>query len=101
VVPAPIGAESLNVHHGRILLADNAQSFAEAVLLVLRDENLQCGHEPVAAELAKQYDWAVIGGKFRPALKIISGQFSAPEKVHASEVKFGGYGFYSTGSESS
>jgi len=52
--PAPIGAENLNGHHGRTLLADNAQSFAEAVLLVLRDENLQCGHERVAAELAKQ-----------------------------------------------
>jgi len=26
----------------------------KAVLLVLRDENLQCGHARVAAELAKQ-----------------------------------------------
>ena len=38
VVSTTVGAEGLDVHHGRdILLADDPRSFAQAVIMLLRD----------------------------------------------------------------
>ncbi len=75
VVSTSVGAEGLDVHHGRdIVLADAPQSFADAVVTLLRDENLRNKYERAAAELAAQYDWSVIGDKFGRVLELIRAQ---------------------------
>src|SRR5205823_2804195 len=75
VVSTSVGAEGLDVHHGRdIVLADAPQSFADAVVTLVRDENLRNKYERAAAELAAQYDWSVIGDKFGRVLELIRAQ---------------------------
>jgi glycosyltransferase involved in cell wall biosynthesis len=77
VVSTSVGAEGLDVHHGRdIVLADTQQSFADAVVTLLRDENLRNKYERAAAALAAQYDWSVIGEKFGRVLEMVSGRTS-------------------------
>jgi glycosyltransferase involved in cell wall biosynthesis len=74
VISTSIGAEGLDVHHGRdIVLADNPGSFSDAVITLLSDENLRTKYEHAAAELATQYDWSVIGDKFGHTLELITG----------------------------
>jgi glycosyltransferase involved in cell wall biosynthesis len=84
VVSTSVGAEGLDVHHGRdIVLADAPQAFAAAVVTLLCDTNLRCKYEKAAAELAAQYDWSVIGGKFGRTLELIRDQFQASEQAQA------------------
>lgn len=84
VVSTSIGAEGLDVHPGRdIVLADNPQAFADAVLTLLRDEDLRRNYEKAAAELAQQYDWSIIGEKFGRTLELIRDQFVVPEPAPA------------------
>ena len=87
VVSTSVGAEGLDVRHGRdIILADDPQSFADAVLTLLRDDNLRQKYEHAAAGRAAQYDWSVIGEKFGHVLEMVCGQFqqAALEKAHAN-----------------
>jgi len=83
VVSTSVGAEGLEVHHGRdIILADDPKSFADSVSTLLRDENLRQKYERAAAQLAAQYDWAVIGDKFGHTLEVISGQLAGtPQRL--------------------
>jgi glycosyltransferase involved in cell wall biosynthesis len=75
VVSTPVGAEGLDVHHGHdIVLADNPQSFAEAVSLFLQDRQLRSRFERAAAELAAQYNWPAIGTKFAQVLAAVAGR---------------------------
>ena len=82
VVSTSVGAEGLDVHHGRdIVLADHPRSFSDAVITLLSDDNLRAKYERAAAELARQYDWSVIGEKFGHTLEIITAsarQVSSP-----------------------
>jgi len=86
VVSTSVGAEGLDVRHGRdIILADDPRAFADAVLTLLRDENMRQKYQHAAAARAAQYDWSVIGENFGHVLEFICGQFhAAPEKAHAS-----------------
>ena len=69
VVSTSIGAEGLSVHHGRdILLADNPQDFAQAVVQVLTDQNFRRNLELNAAATASKYDWPAIGQFFYDVL---------------------------------
>src|SRR5213079_1348419 len=53
VVSTSVGAEGLDVHHGKdIVLADDAMSFSESMVTLLRDEPLRRGYEQSAAALA-------------------------------------------------
>lgn len=83
VVSTSVGAEGLDVHHGRdIVLADTQQSFAHAVVTLLKDENLRNKYERAAAELATQYDWSVIGDKFARVLELIrTHEVSKPDAM--------------------
>ena len=62
IVSTPIGALGLDVQSGReLLLAAEAASFAEAVLLLLRDPNQRTRLAVQAqAVVQTQYDWSVI-----------------------------------------
>ncbi len=46
VVSTTVGAEGLDVHHGRdIILADDARAFSQAVIMLLRDRDLRRRYE--------------------------------------------------------
>jgi polysaccharide biosynthesis protein PslH len=66
VVSTSIGCEGLDARDGvNILIRDTAEGFAEAVLQVLRDEQLREGLGSAARDTAVNlYDWDVIGRSF-------------------------------------
>jgi glycosyltransferase involved in cell wall biosynthesis len=73
VVSTTVGAEGLDVHHGRdIILADDARSFAQAVIMLLRDPELRRRYEKAAAETAARYDWPAIGERFSEVLQSVA-----------------------------
>jgi glycosyltransferase involved in cell wall biosynthesis len=73
VVSTTVGAEGLDVHHGRdIILADDALSFAQAVIMLLRDPELRRRYEKAAAETAARYDWPAIGERFSEVLQSVA-----------------------------
>jgi polysaccharide biosynthesis protein PslH len=60
-VSTGLGAEGLDVRHGRdILLADDPRQFAEYVIRLLCDEETRRQYEAAAAATAQKYDWSVI-----------------------------------------
>jgi glycosyltransferase involved in cell wall biosynthesis len=70
VVSTTIGAEGLEVEHERdILLADDAKSFSDSIIMLLQDEELRRRFERAAAELAAQHDWSVVIKRFEEALE--------------------------------
>jgi glycosyltransferase involved in cell wall biosynthesis len=69
VVSTTVGAEGLDVTHGRdILLADDARSFAQSIILLLKDRELRRRYELAAAETAARYDWPAVGECFSQVL---------------------------------
>lgn len=66
VISTSKGAEGLDVRHGEhLLLADNAQSFAQYTLRLLRDPALGQRLSAQARQLMEQrYDWSSIGQQF-------------------------------------
>lgn len=69
VVSTTIGAEGLDVQHGRdILLADDVWGFADEVVSLLRDAEKRRRLERAASELAARYDWKVIARRFEETL---------------------------------
>ncbi|MGA9041758.1 MAG: glycosyltransferase family 4 protein [Terriglobales bacterium] len=76
VVSTSVGAEGLEVHHGRdIMLADNPGNFAEAIVMFLQDRELRSRYEHAAAELAAQFGWPAIGDKFGKVLGAVAGVY--------------------------
>ncbi|MBV9573204.1 MAG: glycosyltransferase [Acidobacteriales bacterium] len=69
-VSTTVGAEGLDVQHERdILLADDPDHFANAIVNLLRDENLRRRYEGAAAMTARKYDWSVITQRFVEVLE--------------------------------
>jgi glycosyltransferase involved in cell wall biosynthesis len=61
VVSTTVGAEGLAIHPGEnILIADDAASFAESVLRLLRDASLRKQIAEGGKRLAHEYDWMEI-----------------------------------------
>jgi glycosyltransferase involved in cell wall biosynthesis len=89
MVSTSIGAEGLDVQHGRdLLLADNAGGFATGILHLLRDPALRRRYEDAAAKLAAQYDWSHIARRFAEVLQIASHESSdQPRAATASAVR--------------
>ena len=72
VVSTTVGAEGLDVHHGRdIMLADDTRSFAQAVIMLLRDRELRRRYEKAAAETAARCNWPAIGERFSEVLRTV------------------------------
>ncbi len=85
VVSTSVGAEGLDVHHGKdIVLADDATTFAESVVTLLRDEPLRRGYEQSSAALAVQYDWATISEKFLSVLRSLAGDVPIMHRQYVS-----------------
>ncbi len=82
VVSTTVGAEGLNVQHGRdIILADDARAFSQAVIMLLRDRDLRSRYEKAAAETAARYDWPAIGQRFSEVLQSVAEKKSATADV--------------------
>jgi len=65
VVSTSVGAEGLDVHHGKdIWLADTPRRFADGITMLIRDPVLRQTYENAAAQLAAQYDWPAIAERF-------------------------------------
>jgi glycosyltransferase involved in cell wall biosynthesis len=80
VVSTTVGAEGLDVHHGKdILLSDTPANFAESVTMLLKDARARSWIEHAAAELAATYGWPRIGAKFARTLQgVITESLLAP-----------------------
>jgi polysaccharide biosynthesis protein PslH len=73
VVSTTVGAEGLDVRHGHdIVLADDPRSFAQAVIMLLRDPDLRRRYEKAAAGTASRYDWPAIGERFSQILQSVA-----------------------------
>lgn len=73
VVSTTIGAEGLDVSHGHdIMLADDPRSFAQAVIMLLKDYELRRSYEKAAAETAARFDWPAIGERFGQILQSVA-----------------------------
>ena len=69
IVSTAIGAEGFAVQHGReLLLADTAAEFADAVLILLKDEAKQNALSTAGYEFVKDYDWEKIVPKVEAIL---------------------------------
>ncbi len=69
-VSTTIGAEGLDVTHGKdIILADDPAAFANAIVLLLKDEAARRRFEAAAAATAQKYDWPVITQQFVEVLQ--------------------------------
>jgi sugar transferase (PEP-CTERM/EpsH1 system associated) len=87
MVSTSIGAEGLDVTHGRdVLIADDAQSFAAGILQFLRDPALRRSCEQNAAELAARYDWSQIARRFADVLRNAAGSFRSGRGAAPSAV---------------
>jgi polysaccharide biosynthesis protein PslH len=70
LVSTSIGAEGLDVRSGRdLLLADDARSFIDSILLLLRDGELRRKYELAAVKVASQHDWSRITERFTSVLQ--------------------------------
>jgi glycosyltransferase involved in cell wall biosynthesis len=70
-VSTTIGAEGLDVTHGRdIILADDPKAFADSIAQLLQDEAMRRRYEAAAAETAQKYDWPVITRQFVEVLQL-------------------------------
>ena len=82
LVSTSIGAEGLSFQNGRdLLLADDASSFADALLLLLRDGQVRRKLEQAAVQLAAQYDWSVVARQFAEVLQKILNGISAQRRA--------------------
>jgi polysaccharide biosynthesis protein PslH len=80
MVSTSIGAEGLDVTSGKdCLIADDAQSFAFAILSVLRDPTLRQTCEENAAALAARFDWSQIARRFADALSESMNSAQGPQ----------------------
>lgn len=87
MVSTSIGAEGLDVTHGRdLVIADDAQSFAAGILQFLRDPALRRSCEQNAAELAARYDWSQIARRFADVLRDAAGGFRSGREAAPSAV---------------
>ncbi|HEX9111646.1 MAG TPA: glycosyltransferase [Terriglobales bacterium] len=78
VVSTTVGAEGLDVRHGRdIVLAEDSKSFAQAVIMLLRDRELRRRYERAAAEAVARYDWPAIGERFSGILQSVMKEGSS------------------------
>jgi len=76
LVSTSIGAEGLDVADGgNLLIADDAQSFAAAIVQLLRDPRLRQYYEQAAAALAVRYDWSQITKRFVEVLRDAATSF--------------------------
>jgi glycosyltransferase involved in cell wall biosynthesis len=81
LVSTTIGAEGLSFQNGRdLLLADHESSFADAILLLLRDASVRRRFELAAVQMAAQFDWSVVVAQFAEVLQEIASGASVTSR---------------------
>jgi glycosyltransferase involved in cell wall biosynthesis len=74
VVSTSIGAEGLDVKHGRdLLIADTPATFATGILEIASNREIRRKYERAAAALAARYDWSEIAAAFANVLQDTAG----------------------------
>ena len=75
VVSTTVGAEGLPVTHDRdILIADDPQAFADAVIRLIREPRIRTRIESAARQLVvDRYDWSAVARDFEDALVSVCG----------------------------
>jgi glycosyltransferase involved in cell wall biosynthesis len=87
LVSTSIGAEGLDVTHGRdLLIADDAPAFASGILQLLRDAESRRTYERNAAALAARFDWSQIARRFADVLQEVSAGCRASRDPRAAVV---------------
>lgn len=87
LISTTIGAEGLDVTHGRdLLLADDPANFAAGILSLLRDSALRRRFEQAATIQAQRYDWSRIAERFAAVLQATIAEFHGPNRVSATSV---------------
>ena len=82
VVSTSIGAEGLAVQNGRdLILADDDETFADAVIRLLSDADLRRHYEQSGAQLATQFDWSNIAQQFANVLQQVYRTHAVPERT--------------------
>jgi len=86
LVSTTIGAEGLDVENGcDLIIADDASAFAEAILLLLRDDTLRRTYEHAAVQVAARHDWSRIAVQFAKVLQqTIEETVSFPQDSHSA-----------------
>jgi len=85
VVSTSVGAEGLQVQSGRdLILADSPEAFAEAIVLLARDDSARRRYEEAAAKLAARFDWSLIAEKFANVLQDAVQTFNAKAELPSS-----------------
>ena len=80
LVSTSIGAEGLDVQTGHdLILADDSESFAQAIVSLIRDAELRRKYEQAAAKLAARCDWSNVVQDFAAVLQKVS-QEKAPNQ---------------------
>jgi polysaccharide biosynthesis protein PslH len=78
VVSTTVGAEGLDVHHGKdMILADTPETFAGSVVSLLENSVLRSRQGQAARELAAKYGWPVIAQEFGEALRRVANGASS------------------------
>jgi glycosyltransferase involved in cell wall biosynthesis len=88
-VSTSIGAEGLDVRNGKdIILADEAEAFADAVITLLREPELRKRYERAAAEAVTRFGWASVAEKFVQVLSsTVPGRSSrTADSIHVDAV---------------
>jgi glycosyltransferase involved in cell wall biosynthesis len=84
VVSTTIGAEGLDVNHGRdILLEDSPEAFAGSLIRLLRDADQRHQVETAAARQASKFDWPVVTRQFEEVLVRVAGGAPASSRAGA------------------
>ncbi|MCU1385744.1 MAG: hypothetical protein JWL71_4441 [Acidobacteria bacterium] len=88
VVSTTVGAEGLPVTNGEhVMLADEPQTFARAVVSLLRDVSRRGELETAARALVlERYDWSAVAGSLEQALVNIADRGWRPAEVPAGDV---------------
>ena len=86
IVSTTVGAEGLPVADGaHLLIADESQAFADAVVRLLRDVPRRRAIESAARRLVvERYDWTAVGGALERALMSFAQRGTAPEPSEAA-----------------
>src|SRR5579863_1165254 len=83
VVSTSIGAEGLNVKNGHdLILADDAVAFAEAIILLVRNDQIRHQYERAASEQAARRDWSTIAEHFAKVLLAVRDRQSEPKDAN-------------------
>jgi polysaccharide biosynthesis protein PslH len=87
VVSTSIGAEGLDVHNGKdIILADEAEAFADAVITLLREPELRKRYERAAAEMVARFGWPSVAERF---VEVLAGAVPTRNSVTADSLHVG------------